>query len=85
MIQASISPSPLGRLWKTLTSLRLTLVFLIILAVVLAGGGGLRRSPVYLPRGKLFAPRAALLPELGTAFFGPGQVNPAILLKMPGA
>ncbi len=34
MTQASPSPSPLGRLWKTLTSLRLTLVLLIILAVV---------------------------------------------------
>ncbi len=34
MTQASSSTSPLGRLWKTLTSLRLTLVLLIILAVV---------------------------------------------------
>jgi cytochrome c biogenesis protein len=34
MMQASASTSPLGRLWKTLTSLRLTLVLLIILAVV---------------------------------------------------
>jgi cytochrome c biogenesis protein len=34
MTQASSSASPLGRLWKTLTSLRLTLVVLIILAVV---------------------------------------------------
>ncbi len=34
MTQASISPSPLGRLWKTLTSLRLTLILLIILAGV---------------------------------------------------
>jgi cytochrome c biogenesis protein len=34
MTQASASTSPLGRLWKTLISLRLTLVLLIILAVV---------------------------------------------------
>ena len=34
MTQASSSPSPLGRLWKTLTSLRLTLVLLITLAGV---------------------------------------------------
>ncbi len=34
MTQASSSTSPLGRLWKTLTSLRLTLVLLILLAVV---------------------------------------------------
>jgi len=34
MTQASSSASTLGRLWKTLTSLRLTLVLLIILAVV---------------------------------------------------
>ncbi len=34
MPQASSSTSPLGRIWKTLTSLRLTLVLLIILAVV---------------------------------------------------
>ena len=34
MTQASSSTSPLGRLWKTLTSLRLTLVLLILLAVI---------------------------------------------------
>jgi cytochrome c biogenesis protein len=34
MPEASSSASPLGRLWKTLTSLRLTLVLLIILALV---------------------------------------------------
>ncbi len=34
MTQASSSSSLLGRLWKTLTSLRLTLVLLILLAVV---------------------------------------------------
>jgi cytochrome c biogenesis protein len=34
MTQASFPTSPLGRLWKTLTSLRLTLVLLILLAVV---------------------------------------------------
>jgi|UniRef100_A0A7V6DR91 cytochrome c biogenesis protein len=34
MTRASSSTSPLGRLWKTLTSLRLTLALLIILAVV---------------------------------------------------
>jgi cytochrome c biogenesis protein len=34
MTQDSSTPSPLGRLWKTLTSLRLTLVLLIILALV---------------------------------------------------
>jgi cytochrome c biogenesis protein len=34
MTQASSSPSPLAQLWATLTSLRLTLVLLIILAVV---------------------------------------------------
>jgi cytochrome c biogenesis protein len=34
MTQAPSSASPLGRLWKTLTSLRLTLVLLIILALV---------------------------------------------------
>jgi cytochrome c biogenesis protein len=34
MTQASSSTFPLGRLWKTLTSLRLTLALLIILAVV---------------------------------------------------
>jgi cytochrome c biogenesis protein len=34
MNQASSSTSPLGQLWKTLTSLRLTLVLLIILAIV---------------------------------------------------
>ena len=34
MTQASSSTSPLGKLWKTLTSLRLTLTLLIMLAVV---------------------------------------------------
>jgi cytochrome c biogenesis protein len=34
MTQASSSTSPLGQVWKTLTSLRLTLVLLIILALV---------------------------------------------------
>ena len=34
MTQAPSSASPLGRLWKTLTSLRLTLVLLILLALV---------------------------------------------------
>jgi cytochrome c biogenesis protein len=34
MTQAPSSASPLGRLWKTLTSLRLTMVLLIILALV---------------------------------------------------
>jgi cytochrome c biogenesis protein len=34
MTQASSSTPPLGRLWKTLTSLRLTLIVLIVLAVV---------------------------------------------------
>src|SRR3974377_582070 len=34
MTQTSSPTSPLGRLWKTLTSLRLTLVLLIMLALV---------------------------------------------------
>ncbi len=38
MTQTSSSASPLGRLWKTLTSLRLTLMLLIILAAVSLAG-----------------------------------------------
>jgi cytochrome c biogenesis protein len=65
MTQASSSVSPLGRLWKTLTSLRLTLVLLILLTIVSLVGtvrvGVFDTLWFFLPVGALFLNLVACL------------------------